>query len=254
MKFILLFLTCFLLFSCKTETPYDIFIKEISSYSSFRADLDYLYYNEYKKTNSYVLALNTVNHPDFFKTQSNQVMYDNIILINKLHGVNETYKPNNLVSVQDVPYIKRPNEEMLIDKHVLLNYQVMVEDAKAKGINLVLYSAYRSYEKQLSLWNQVPTFESMYLAVPGYSEHHTGLALDISTYQDGLTNNKNQAYEYLENNAYKFGFILRYPKNKESITGYSYEPWHYRYVGEIAEKIYKENLTLEEYIYNYIAI
>ena len=181
-------------------------------------------------------------------------MYDNIILINKLHGVNETYKPNNLVSVDDVPYIKRPNEEMLIDKHVLLNYQAMVEDAKSKGINLVLFSAYRSYKKQESLWNTIPSFDNMYLAVPGYSEHHTGLALDISTYQDGLTNNKNQAYEYLENNAYKFGFILRYPKDKESITGYSYEPWHYRYVGEIAEKIHKENLTLEEYIYNYIAI
>ena len=254
MKFLLLITTCFLLFSCQKETEYDKFIKEISSYSSFNQELDYLYYNEYKKTNSIVLSLNTVNHPDFFTSSSNQINYDNIILINKLHGVNNLYTPNNLVPVENVPYIKRANEVMLINKHALLNYQAMLKDANSKGINLVIYSAYRTYQKQETLWNTAPTFDNMYLAVPGFSEHHTGLALDISNLEDGLTKNNNKTYEYLKNNAHKFGFILRYPKGKETVTGYNYEPWHYRYVGEIASIIYNENLTLEEYIYNYIAI
>ena len=254
MKFILLFLTCFLLFSCKQTNEYDIFIQEISTFSSFNPKLDYLYYDEYKKTNSYILALNNVNYPDFLKTSTKRIIYDDIILINKLHGVDKTFIPDNLIEVENVEYIKRPNEKMLIDKHTLANYKSMFEDAKSKGINLVLYSAYRSYEKQESLWNTNPTFDNMYLAVPGYSEHHTGMALDISTLEDGLSKNKSKTYEYLKENAHKFGFILRYPEDKESITGYNFEPWHYRYVGEIAEIIYNENLTLEEYIINYIAI
>ena len=254
MKFLLFLTTCFLLFSCQKETEYDKFIKEISTYSSFNQELDYLYYNEYKKTSSIILALNNVNYPNFYTSSSNQIYYDDIILINKLHGVNNTFTPNDLVMVENVPYIKRTNETMLINKHVLLNYQAMYEDALTKGIKLVIYSAYRSYEKQESLWNSTPSFNNMYLAVPGYSEHHSGLALDISTLEDGLNKTNNKAYEYLRNNAHKFGFILRYPKNKESITGYNFEPWHFRYVGEIANTIYNNNLTLEEYIYNYIAI
>ena len=130
----------------------------------------------------------------------------------------------------------------------------MVEDAKKSNIDLVLYSAYRTYEKQASLWNNPFSFDNMYLAVPGYSEHHTGLAVDVSTLGDGLTKEKTAAYIYLKENAHRFGFILRYPEGKEKITGYSYEPWHFRYVGEIAEFIYENNLTLEEYVYNYIAI
>ena len=130
----------------------------------------------------------------------------------------------------------------------------MVDDAKKVGVDLVLYSAYRSYEKQESLWTTEFSFENMSLAVPGYSEHHTGLALDISTTGDGLTKEKTKAYTYLKDNAHRFGFILRYQEGKEKITGYNFEPWHYRYVGEIATFIHENNLTLEEYIYDYIAI
>lgn len=254
MKLLILFLTFFMLCSCNKETSYDLFIKEISNYQSYNAELDFLYYDEYKKTNSVIKALNNVNYPDFYTKSFNQTIFGDIMLVNKLHGLSEDYTINNLVTVENVAYIKRPKEIMLIDKHVLHNYKAMFDDALSKGINLVIYSAYRSYEKQLSLWNGVPSFDNMYLAVPGYSEHQTGLALDISTLDDGLTKNKNAAYIYLQENAYRFGFILRYPKDKENITGYNYEPWHYRYVGEIAEFIHNNNLTLEEYIYNYIAI
>ena len=85
-------------------------------------------------------------------------------------------------------------------------------------------------------------------AKPGYSEHQTGLAVDVM----GSNNDYNKfeytkEFEWMKSNAHLYGFILRYPKGKEHITGYKYEPWHYRYVGDIASTIYNRNITLEEY-------
>ena len=254
MKLLVFLLVCFLLLGCNKPTEYDQFIQEISKYPSFNKDYSTEYFEEFKKTDSYVIALNKVNHPNFYTTSTDQIWFDKLLLINKYHGVSEEFVPSNLVKVENVEYIQRVGETMYIDKNVLLNYQSMVDDAKSQNIHLVLFSAYRTYNKQLSLWNKIPTFDDMYLAVPGFSEHHSGLALDISTKEDGLTKNKSKAYNYLKDNAHKFGFILRYPKGKESITGYSYEPWHFRYVGEIASEIYNQDLTLEEYIYKFIAI
>ena len=113
---------------------YDNFIDEISRYPTFNKELDYLYFNEYKKTNNYVLALNKVNHPNFYKTTSSQIMFDNIMLINKFHGVDSNFTPDNLVVVEKVDHIKRPNEVMYIDQNALLNYQDMVNDAINKSI------------------------------------------------------------------------------------------------------------------------
>ena len=91
-------------------------------------------------------------------------------------------------------------------------------------------------------------------ALPGYSEHQTGLAFDVMTSTSTTETFENtKEYEWLKNNAYKYGFILRYPKDKEDITGYAYESWHYRYVGkEIAKKIKEENITYDEYYAYYI--
>ena len=90
-----------------------------------------------------------------------------------------------------------------------------------------------------------------YSAMPGYSEHQTGLAIDITNERTnrsiGSWFNDTPQASWLYENAYKYGFILRYPEGKEDITKYSYEPWHIRYVGNIASYIYNNNLTLEEY-------
>ena len=253
MKLLILVLSILLISSC-SKNPYNEFMAEISKYESFNKELDFLYYNQFQINRSIIKSLNHVNYPNFLEESSERIYYDDIILVNKLHGVDKNYLPDNLVVVENVPYIKRPTEVMYINKQALYNFRLMVDDAKKEGIDLVLYSAYRSYEKQESLWTTEFSFENMYLAVPGYSEHHTGLALDISTTGDGLTKEKTKAYTYLKDNAHRFGFILRYQEGKEKITGYNFEPWHYRYVGEIATFIHENNLTLEEYIYDYIAI
>lgn len=252
MKKILIIIFLFLLSSCRND--FITFKNNISSYKSYNPNYLKDYYELYKTNNSYILTLNLINHPTFYSTNYNQIYYDDILLVNKLHGLTKDFIPKNLVEVKNINFVKRNNEVMMLDKVALTNLELLFMDAKSQNIDLLLYSAYRSYDKQLSLWKTTPTFDNLYKAVPGYSEHQTGLAVDISTIDEGLTNNKTKAYEYLEKNAYKYGFILRYPKDKTDITGYAYEPWHFRYVGNISTFIHENNLTLEEYIYNYIEI
>ena len=164
---------------------------------------------------------------------------------------------------------------MLIDKETLSAYTKLFNASLLDNIHLTVFSAYRSYEYQESLYNKE---DNTFVAAPGTSEHQTGTALDIANINTGLTIHFDETKEsiWLQNNAYKYGFIQRYPKGKEHITGYPYESWHYRYVGKeaakdimasglcleeyldvgikIAKVIFEQNLTLEEYFYQYIII
>ena len=140
---------------------------------------------------------------------------------------------------------------MQASKIALDNYYLMYLDAKKDNINLLIYSAYRTYQKQYDLYYNVNNKDDEYSARPGFSEHHTGLAFDISDNIHGLTINFSNSYTYqwLIKNSYKYGFILRYPENKECITMYKYEPWHFRYVGSSAAyEIHINSKTLEEYL------
>ena len=107
------------------------------------------------------------------------------------------------------------------------------------------------------MWKNNNQVNELYLAKPGYSEHQTGLSIDVGTKDSGLTIHfeNTLAFKTLKENAHLFGFILRYPKDKEELTGYAYEPWHFRYVGPVHAKIiYENNLTLEEYFYYYFIL
>ena len=140
----------------------------------------------------------------------------------------------------------------------------MQKKARQEGIELTINNAYRSREQQESiLENKIQeytkkglTFEEAYekateiVQLPGHSEHETGLAIDFSEYGNYTQNKK--IWNWLKDNAHHYGFILRYPKDKEEITKIHYEAWHYRYVGkEAAQIIYQENLCLEEYLQQY---
>ena len=133
----------------------------------------------------------------------------------------------------------------------------LVETAAEEGIDIVMTTAYRSYEFQQILWDNYVAQKgeeeaNKTSARPGESEHQTGLAVDLSTSEIDYRNSSDfadtAAGRWVAENAHKFGFILRFPEDKTDITGYSYEPWHIRYVGlTAAADIYEENLTLEEY-------
>ena len=120
--------------------------------------------------------------------------------------------------------------------------------AREDNITLLIASAYRTADEQERLFNELGSSTA---ARPGYSEHQTGLAIDFS--YGGLTQEEtNKMWEWLAKNAYKYGFILRYPEGRENITGFAYEPWHYRYVSkEHAKAIYEQDLVLEEYLMTY---
>ena len=131
--------------------------------------------------------------------------------------------------------------------------------AKIDGLNIYISSGFRSYSYQKTLYNNYVASDGVeaadtYSARPGYSEHQTGLSIDLkNTNISGSTRLNDSDFEWLSNNAYRWGFIIRFPKDKTYITGYQFENWHIRYVGmEAAKIIYDEDLTLEEYIDLYV--
>lgn len=176
-----------------------------------------------------------------------------LVLANTNHHFDNNYIPSNLdvVTSYDIDYIKRPNEQITLKKEALIALEQMITAMRQDGLNVYVFSGYRSYVKQISIYES--TTNKNEVALPGFSEHQSALAVDLSTLHDGLSQYFSDTLEYhwLYENSYKYGFILRYPKDKEYITGYSFEPWHYRYVGIDALKIRNE-ITLEEYIYYYL--
>lgn len=179
-----------------------------------------------------------------------------LILINKENKLDENYVPNNLKvsEAKFLDYVQDNNLEATTSDAA----KKMFEDAAKDGISLVGVSGYRSYDVQKGLYDtrieqKGEARTKAYTAEPGASEHQSGLALDIlsddyQTLDEGFENT--DAFRWLTNNCYKYGFILRYIKGKEDITGYNYEPWHFRYIGneEIAEDIMNRGLAFEEYI------
>ncbi|WP_010307309.1 M15 family metallopeptidase [Kurthia senegalensis] len=131
--------------------------------------------------------------------------------------------------------------------------------AKKSGYTFNAFSTYRSYERQTVLYENYKAKDGQkaadrYSARPGFSEHQTGLAFDIgdANVPNDFASNRfgeTEAGKWLAENAHKYGFIMRYPNDKEDVTGYMYESWHFRYVGvDIATKIYNDGSTLEEYL------
>lgn len=160
---------------------------------------------------------------------------DGILIVNKTYSLPSTYAPGE-------------------SKTARAAFDQMAAAAKKDGIGMYAFSTYRSYSRQKELYdNYVKKYgqkeADRFSAKPGHSEHQTGLAFDIS--QSGASDvyAESAASRWLAKNAYKYGFILRYPQNKEHITGYMYEPWHYRYLGvKTATAVYSSGKTLEEYL------
>lgn len=131
-------------------------------------------------------------------------------------------------------------------------FNKMEQDARAEGLNLYISSGFRSYDYQAGLYERYAQRDGYemadtYSARAGHSEHQTGLCFDLNTIDDSFANTPEGIW--VAENCYKYGFIIRYPKGKEDVTGYQYEPWHLRYLGEfLATDVYNSGLCLEEYL------
>ena len=134
----------------------------------------------------------------------------------------------------------------------------MAEAAKKENLTLYAISGYRDYTYQENLYNKYYSIDgnkaNEYSSKPGHSEHHTGLAIDISNKTTSYEEfDKTEEFKWMQENAHKYGFILRYPEDKTNETLYQYEPWHYRYVGiKISTYIKKHNISFEEYYVKHI--
>jgi zinc D-Ala-D-Ala carboxypeptidase len=183
-----------------------------------------------------------------------------LALVNKEFALGE-YKPEDLVR-PNVPFVfgNQELEKAYIREEAARALEQMFAAAKSQQIFLTAISGYRSYEYQEMLLNrEIEQFGKekavMAVAPPGQSEHQSGLAMDISSksneFQVNIEFGQTKEGKWLAENAYKYGFILRYPEDKVDITKYQYEPWHFRYVGSEAAKVIHENdWTLEEYFQN----
>lgn len=171
-------------------------------------------------------------------------------LINKNIKLSSNYIPDNLEKISPQYSCK---DKYLVSE-AKKSFEKMAKDAKNDGYTIIAVSTYRSYEYQDRLYKNYVKEKGLYYADmcsarAGHSEHQTGLAVDVADISLDYDNfEKTKEFKWMTNNAYKYGFILRYPIAKFHITGFKYEPWHYRFVGtDIAKFIYENNLTLEEY-------
>lgn len=178
---------------------------------------------------------------------------EKLLLVNKEIGLSKNYIPKDLV-VPNIPFSEESvNEEKQVSEVILKPLESLVYAAKNEGIILLGNSGYRSYKLQQdvykdSLKNFGREHTNLYVAKAGFSEHQSGLAIDITNEHNYFAKGTVEA-NWLAENAYKFGFIVRYPEGKTNITGIAYEPWHIRYVGEEAARyIYDNDITLEEYL------
>ena len=179
----------------------------------------------------------------------------NYLFVNKFNYLDSNYIPNNL-ELLDNSYAK---SGIYLVKEAKDELEKMIMKAREDGMNIRVISAYRSYSYQENLYNNYVKSDGVkmadtYSARAGYSEHQTGLVVDVTRAYDDFNNFENtNEYNWMLENAHNYGFILRYPKNKENITTYSFEAWHYRYVGiELAKKIKASNLTFDEYYVRYL--
>lgn len=231
-------------------------------------------YFDYQKIGEYLTAANTApsdeyavnitNFPFILSSNDTNEHYEikdpeNIFtLVKKGFYLPSTYVPSDLV-IPNMPIAPECTDNQ-VRKDVATALEKMTDDAKSAGMYLVLNSGYRSYEAQTEVYQETENtyggqYAAEYVALPGASEHQTGLGVDITSQSvvDGtrITFGDTDEYQWVIQNCYKYGFIVRFETESADITGIAHEPWHLRYVGEEAAKTIKDNgWTYEEYCLN----
>lgn len=190
-----------------------------------------------------------------YKDATNVKRFSYTMLVNKYHSLSEDFIPIDLIEVPDE---YRGSEVVLANSTALRAMIQLIEAANTEGLKPLIADGYRSHDDMVEMaefyrkWYG-DSYVDNYIAKPGYSEHQTGLAFDMASATVKSFGNSNE-YKWMVDNAHKYGFIARFTKRGESLTGYRAEAGHFRYVGkEVAEYIYKNRITLEEYYVQFLA-
>ncbi|QFT89247.1 D-alanyl-D-alanine carboxypeptidase [Bacillus sp. THAF10] len=208
-----------------------------------------------KNENQYVLEAS------YFTVLNDEKVIENVdnmlVLVNKQQSLPADYVPKDL-TIPDVPFsFEGDYEKKYMREEAARALEQLFQAAQAENVEIFAVSGYRSYETQYGIYNSYikkwgEKKTNAVSAIPGHSEHQTGLSMDISSRSAALDLTeefgKTPEGKWVKEHASKHGFIIRYPEEGEPITGYQYEPWHLRYVGkEVAAYIHENNLTLEEF-------
>ena len=268
---ILLFIGGILVFLTNMYENRFIFIKD--KYNNYKKCIDYkdsnkdkyiLYYNN--NSINYCDCVTYVNiglDKDFYNdVLEADTSYGNLILVNKYLKLNNTYKPQYIENIDSKYFIFGNIFVRGLVKDAKDSFEKLSQDSIKNGTPVYGQSAYRSYDYQTIIYkNAISNYNKKIAdkdtARPGFSEHQTGLAIDVSSTKNGNMLNffNSFSYKWMINNAYKYGFILRYTFSKEFVHGYINEPWHYRYVGikiSLDMHFNHDDLTFDEYYYRYI--
>jgi len=236
-------------------TPY---IEKLSSLVSEKYFMEknlkkYINYLDKSDNLSDVIAIINVgaNNEWYTNTKSTNLEKGHLMITNKFHYLDNTYNSDNMIKVSKKHSY---GENQMLTNETYDAFINMFNAAKKEDLTLIINSSFRSYEDQEEIYNYYKINKgeeaaNKIAAKAGFSEHQTGMSVDIQTYgSNASTFEEFDEFKWLQNNAHKYGFILRYPKGKEYLTGYKYESWHYRYVGiEVATYIYQNNITFDEY-------
>lgn len=226
-------------------------------YKNLDTYLEYRENNEDKSLTDVVAIVNVHSNNRWYELDLNtDTSLNERMLVNKFYHLDEKYLPNDIVSVSN----KYAYEGNRLRKDAYDAFVDMWNAAMDNNIKLIINSSYREYEKQSNIYEDYKnwygqTKADKQAARPGYSEHQTGLVVDVFSSDNQLTGTfvDSEGYKWLKENAYKYGYIERYPDGKEYLTGYEFESWHWRYVGkDVAKVIQDENITYDEYYAYYI--
>lgn len=215
--------------------------------------LNYYKKNQNKNFSEIVKEINCNLDYQFYNgVERSNTLDKTLILVNKHYTLDRDFAGLDLVKIDDK--FAYYDKEYYMNKEAYDNFVKMWLDANLEGCDFGIYSAYRSYDRQVFLYNNYVKVDGSskadtYSARAGSSEHQTGLAIDLKSRTkktDYFETTKE--YDWLLKNSYKYGFILRYKEGTEYLTGYQFEPWHYRYCGvKCATYIYEHDITYEEY-------
>lgn len=213
--------------------------------------LDYLNDNSNETPSKAIAIVNVgANNEWYSNIKETDTTKNELMLVNKFYGLSETYEPSDLVKVSSTyGYEGKRVSEVIYDS--LTN---MIDSAKENGYTLLVNQGYRSYADQLEAYTDIEDVNGTEAADEraaraGHSEYQTGLSVELSTYGAEVGTET----QWLLDNSYRFGFIVRYPEGSSDITGFSSDAWRVRYVGrDVATKIHNENITFDEYYEYYL--